>query len=117
MNYQLAFIEHDYDTYTIAVEEEYENEKKQLIENLLSSLQEKKKQAKEEDEDGGRTKRSLRKRNLESSTATLKSDPITSNKKRAGKNNRIIIYIYMYIYILKKKNITFYQLSSNRYTS
>ncbi|KAI8876394.1 hypothetical protein K501DRAFT_338117 [Backusella circina FSU 941] len=90
MNYQLSFIEHDYDTYVVAVEEEYESEKKQLIENLLLSLQEKKKQAKEEDEDAGRTKRSLRKRNLESSTAaTLKTESIANNKKRAVRTSTL----------------------------
>ncbi|GAN04542.1 hypothetical protein MAM1_0066d04003 [Mucor ambiguus] len=89
MKYQIAFIDAFYDQDLNALEDEYENERKQLQETLISSIEDKRKQMRDDREDNNeeesssnhtRAKRNLRKRNAAESATTKTTEPSSKRK-------------------------------------
>ncbi|EPB83312.1 hypothetical protein HMPREF1544_09958 [Mucor circinelloides 1006PhL] len=92
MKYQIAFIDAFYDQDLSALEDEYENERKQLQQTLISSIEDKRKQMRDDREENNeeesssnhtRAKRNLRKRNAAESANTKPTEP--SSKRKSGK--------------------------------
>ncbi|KAG0736892.1 hypothetical protein G6F16_004263 [Rhizopus arrhizus] len=84
MNYQLSFIETYFNKDVLALEEEYESEKRQIQESLIASLEDRRRQIKDQEQEEGKgVKRNLRKRNHDS--IALSNHPIKeqATKKRA----------------------------------
>ncbi|KAG1443682.1 hypothetical protein G6F46_010278 [Rhizopus delemar] len=94
MNYQLSFIEKYFDKDIMNLEKEYESEKRQIQESLITSLEDRRKQLKEDQEqDESKTiKRNLRKRNHDSITvsnhSSIKEQP--TPKKRAVRPSTLL---------------------------
>ncbi|KAL9538681.1 hypothetical protein MBANPS3_010749 [Mucor bainieri] len=89
MKYQIAFIDAFYDQDLNALEDEYENERKQLQETLISSIEDKRKQMRDDREENNeeesssnhtRAKRNLRKRNAAESATTKTAEPSSKRK-------------------------------------
>ncbi|CEP12465.1 hypothetical protein [Parasitella parasitica] len=88
MKYQIEFIDAFYDQDLNALEDEYENERKQIQDTLINSIEDKRKQMREDREENNeeeppnsntRAKRNLRKRNAES--INVKATEPTSKRK------------------------------------
>lgn len=95
MKYEISFIEQCFDQDMNALQDEYETERKQLQDTLITSIEDKRRQIKDDTEDNNdtedagtqssnsnnnaRSKRNLRKRNAD--TTTLKTEPLS--KRRA----------------------------------
>ncbi|KAK4518523.1 Aldo_ket_red domain-containing protein [Mucor velutinosus] len=89
MKYQIAFIDAFYDQDLNALEDEYENERKQLQETLISSIEDKRKQMRDDREENNeeessssqtRAKRNLRKRNAAESANAKTAEPSSKRK-------------------------------------